>query len=198
MTVELGGITLEHLTQVSVEERARLVQYAVPGMGGDLAQMLGRASVVVLFQGIFYGENAVDDLNQLRGAYLEHKPVDFFTEAVGEGYFTQVLISKLMISQHAGLPDQFDFSCEVVEYVEPPEPVVVDPFGALDAGLLDEASAFIDDVQNALEQVSQLTDLIANIPSFGNPTERLPKMLSDYQGSVSGAESLFSSIKELF
>ena len=68
-------------------------------------------------------------------AYLERKPVDFFTEAIGEGYFAQVLIAKLEVSQQAGYPDQFDFGCAVVEYVEPPEPVTADPFASLDAGL---------------------------------------------------------------
>ena len=90
------------------------------------------------------------------------------------------------------------FFCQVVEYVEPPEPVAVEPLGILDAELLDEASAFIDDVQNALEQVSQLTDLIANVPFFGDPTERLPQMLNDYQGAAGSAEALLSSIQDLF
>ena len=198
MAVELAGITLQHLTEVSVQERARIVQHVVPGMKGDLAQTLGRPSVEVYFRGIFYGENAVEDLNQLRNAYLENNPVDFFTEAVGEGYFTQVLISKLRVSQRAGFPDQFDFACEVVEYVEPPEPVTVDPLSALDTELLDEATAFVDDVQNALEQVSQLTDLIANIPSFGNPTERLPQMLDNYSSVVNGGITTLTSIHDLF
>jgi hypothetical protein len=198
MAVELGGITLQHLTRVSVEEQARIARHPVPGMSGDLAQTLGRSSVEVCFCGIFYGASAAEDLGRLRAAYLEQSPVDFYTEAVGEGYFAQVLIADLEVSQRAGYPDQLDYACRVIEYVEPPEPAAVEPFGALDAELLDQASAFVDDVQDALEEVSQLTDLIANVPDFGDPTTRLPQMLSDYQGAAGGVEGLVSSVRALF
>ncbi len=117
MAVELAGIVLERLTHVTIGERARIVHHDVPGLSGEFAQTLGRRAVEVSLRGIFYGPAAVDDLNTLRAAYLEHAPVDFFTESVGEGYFTQVLISRLEISQRAGYLDQFDFACDVVEYV---------------------------------------------------------------------------------
>ena len=133
MSVELGNVTLEHLTRVDVREATRVVRHAVPGLSGDLGQVLGRPSVTVRLQGIFYGANAADELHSLRAAHLKGEPVDFFTEAVGEGYFAQVLITGLQVAQRAGYPDQFDFACEVMEYVEPPQPAVSDPFGALDA-----------------------------------------------------------------
>jgi hypothetical protein len=68
MTIELGGITLDHLTAVSVRERARIVHHDVPGMAGDLAQVMGRPSVEVSFKGIFYGEQAAENLGKLRDA----------------------------------------------------------------------------------------------------------------------------------
>jgi hypothetical protein len=139
----------------------------------------------------------VDDLSTLRTAYLEHAPVDFFTESVGEGYFTQVLISRLEISQRAGYLDQFDFACDVVEYVEPPEPVVSDPFAALDTGLLEDAASFVDEAQNALEQVSQLADLLST-PAFGNPVETLPGIESGYVQAASQGAEVLAEIRKLF
>src|SRR5829696_3296831 len=156
MAVELSGIVLDHLTHVSVREHARIVHHEVPGLSGDLAQVLGRVSVEVSLRGLFYGPSAIEGLDRLRTAYLEYEPVEFFADSVGDGYFTQVLISRLEVYQRAGYPDQFDFVCDVVEYVEPPEPVEVDPLAAMDAGLLEDAASFVDDVQNGLEQVSQL------------------------------------------
>jgi len=193
----LGGIVLERLTHVTIGERARIVHHDVPGLSGEFAQALGRHAVEVSLQGIFYGSSAVDDLNTLRNAYLEHAPVDFFTESVGEGYFTQVLISRLEISQQAGYLDQFDFACDVVEYVEPPEPVVVDPFAALDTGLLEEAASFVDDVQNALEQVSQLADLLST-PAFGNPVESLPGIENGYVQAAEEGVAVLTEIRKLF
>src|SRR5262245_56069730 len=173
MPVQVGDINLERLTHVAVRERANTVRHRVPGLAGDLAQAMGRPSVEVVLEGILYGAVAADDLGRLRALHLDQQPVDFFADSVGDGYFTQVLVCALDVSQRAGELDQFSFTLRVVEYVEPPEPAVADPFAALDAGLLDEAAGYMDDVQNALEQVSQLTDLIADVPSFGNPTERL-------------------------
>lgn len=197
----MGGILLEHLTHVSVRERARIVHHDVPGFAGELSQTLGRLSVEVSLRGLFYGEGAVDELNRLRSAYLEHEPVDFFTEAVGEGYFTQVLISRLEVAQRTGYLDQFDFLCDVVEYTEPPEPVVVDPFAALDTDLLDEAASFVDDVQNGLQQVSQLRDLFASIPTFADPTTGLRGIEVDYVNIVDVVEGEavpLAEIRDLF
>lgn len=197
MAVELGGIVLERLTHVTTGERARIVHHDVPGLGGEFAQTLGRRAVEVSLRGIFYGPAAVEDLNTLRTAYLEHAPVDFFTESVGEGYFAQVLISRLEVSQRAGRLDQFDFSCDVVEYVEPPEPALVDPLAALDTGLLEDAAAFVDDVQDALEQVSQLADLLST-PAFGNPAESLPGIESGYVRAASEGAAVLDEIRKLF
>jgi hypothetical protein len=197
VAVELGGIVLERLTNVTIGERARIVHHDVPGLSGEFAQALGRLAVEVSLRGIFYGPSSIDDLNTLRSAYLEHAPVDFFTESVGEGYFTQVLISRLEISQRAGYLDQFDFACDVVEYVEPPEPVVVDPLAALDAGLLADAASFVDDVQNALEQVSQLADLLST-PAFGNPVESLPGIEGGYVQAAGEGVAVLTEIRKLF
>ena len=201
MSIELGDVTLDHLTHVSVDERQRIVLHPVPGMSGDLSQTLGRPSVVVRFQGIFYGDTANDDLGGLRSAYLDEQPVDFFTEAVGEGYFAQVLITRMEVNQRAGYLDQYDYLCEVVEYVEPPEPTVASLGGLLDgidAGLLDEAASFMDDVQNALQEVSGLVDLVANAPNFGDPTTRLPGMLDQFKTLTGGGLTTLSNIRDIF
>lgn len=198
MTVELAGISLDKLTHVAVKERTRIIHHAVPGMSGDIAQTFGRPSVETTFQGIFYGNDAVAELNRLRQAFLELEPVDFFTEAVGEGYFTEVLITDLDIVQTAHYPNQFDFSCTVVEYVEPPEPVSADPFSVVDDDLIAQAIGSVNDVQNALGQVAQLTELIANIPSFGNPTEKLGGLPDQYLGLVTGGTDVASTIRALF
>lgn len=200
MAIELSGVTLEHLTHVDVAERARIVRHAVPGMMGDLTQVLGRPSVEVTFTGIFYGAQAATDLAALRRAFATGAPVDFFTEAVGEGYFAQVLITNIAVAQRAGYLDQFDYTCTVIEYIEPPEPVLTNPLGAIDAELLDEAEAFMDDVQNAIDAVSKLSDLIANVPNFGDPTERLSGMLDTFTtvaGDGSAGVSALTSLRDL-
>jgi hypothetical protein len=197
MTVELGNLSLEQLTHVAVREQTRIVQHPVPGMNGNLTQTLGRPSVTVVLQGIFYGENAATELEQLRSVHLAQQPVDFFTESVGEGFFTQVLISQLEVSQRVGYPHQFDFVCEVVEYVEPPEPITVNPFASIDTELVGEATAFVDDVQNSLEQVSQLTNLVANVPNFGDPTDELRSFLESFNTTTENQVGILGDIQTL-
>jgi len=202
MAVEIGKISLERLTCITVNEVARIVPHAVPGLAGDLAQTLGRPSVEVNLDGIFFESTAGDatsGLDALRQLYLSQKPVDFFADAVGQGYFTQVLISSLHVTQQAGETDLFNFSCKLVEYVEPPEPKAADPFGALDAGLVDEASSFMDDVQNAADQVSKLAELAASVPDFGNPTGKVTKIPGAFTDVAGGsAVQTLTSLRELF
>ncbi len=197
MAVTIGGIELEKLTLVEVRERARLAHYSVPGFAGDLVQTFGRPSVEVLLSGIFFGEDALDNLGKLRKLQQAREPVDFFADAVGEGYFTQVLISRLDLTQRAGRPEEFDFVCEVVEYVEPPEPALADTALGLDAGLLEEAGAFMDDVQNAIAEVSALADLVANVPSFGDPTSKLAEMPVEYAGEVTDVAGKLTDLRKL-
>jgi hypothetical protein len=204
MPVELAGMTLAHLTGIVTRERARVVRHPVPGMSGDLAQTLGRPSVEVELRGVFYGSSAPDDLDRLRQAQLGAQPVDFFVQAVDDSdltqtvAFSQVLITGLDVAQRAGYPDQFDFTCQLMEYVEPPQPAAPDVLGALDPELVGEASSFVDDAQNALAQVSQLADLLANTPSFGNPTEKLPAMLDAFKPAAGGAATALAGIRDLF
>ncbi len=204
MPVELAGLTLAHLTSIMTWERARIARHPVPGMRGDLAQTLGRPSVEVALSGIFYGTSAPDDLDALRQAQLAEQPVDFFVQAVDDSEitqtlsFSQVLIAGLQVSQRAGYPDQFDFTCRLLEYVEPPEPTVADVFGALDQDLLGEASSFVDDAQNALAQVSELADLLASVPSFGDPTQKLPSMLDAFAPVATGGVTVLTAIRDLF
>jgi hypothetical protein len=204
MPVEVAGIPLAHLTSIVTSERARLARHPVPGMSGDLVQTLGRPSVEVQLRGIFYGPSAPDDLRRFREAYLAVTPVDFVVQAVDDSdptqtlAFSQVLIRELEVVQRADQPDEFDFTCRLLEYVEPPAPAPADLFGALDEDLLGEAAGFVDDAQNALAQVSQLADLLANVRGFGDPTQRLPSLLDSFTSVASGGAGALTGVRDLF
>lgn len=197
MALELAGITLEKLLRLEVREQARFLRHAVPGLAGELTQDLGRPAVAVWFQGIFFGSEAGDQLKALREKYLARQPVDFLCEAVGQGYFTQVVIDSLQVSQRAGYPDQFDYVCAVMEYIPPPPPAMANPLGGLDAGILGEAIASMDDIQNALAQVADLANLLAGAGDYGDPTSRIPAMLTGFTESAGGASTTLSSIADI-
>jgi hypothetical protein len=197
MALELAGIALDKLIRVEVLERARIVRHAVPGLSGDLAQDMGRPSVAVRFQGILYGPDVADRLKALRDPYLAREPVDFLAEISGQGYFSQVIIDSLRVAQRAGYPDEFAYACEVTEYVPPPPPASANPLGDLDAGILDEAIAAMDDIQNAIAQVADLANLLAGAAGYGDPTTRLPEMLSTFTDAAGGAAGTLRTIADL-
>jgi len=186
MAVELGPLSLERLTHIAVAEQARLARHAVPGMAGDLVQVLGRPSVQIHIEGIFFGADAADQLKQLRQLHWDATPVDFFADAVGESYFALVVLNGLQVRQTAGGGDEYAYGCDLLEYVEPPEPALLESLGGLDTSLLDEAAAFMDDVQNAVAAVSDLADLLAGMPSFGDPTQRLTELPQAFNQLVGG------------
>jgi len=197
MSLEIAGVVVDRLVSIEVTEGARFVRHAVPGQEGDYAQALGRPSVQVCIQGIFYGDSAADDLQTLRGHLLARDPVDFLCELTGQGYFSQVLVDRIDVAQRAGRPDEFDFECALTEFVPPPPPPADDPFGGIDAGLLDEAASLMDDAQNALAAVSALGDLLSGASDFGNPTTRLPGMLDAFSGAARGGSDAVKGIGDL-
>ena len=193
MSVELGTVVLDHLTEVRLREKARIKHHAVPGMAGELAQIMGRPSVEVTIQGIFYGEKAAETLKTLRDLYLKSDPVDFFAEAKGEGYFAQVLITALEVTQRAGYLDEFSYRCELAEYVKPPS-AAASPMAAIDTELAAEAGAFMDSVQDSLGMVKELESLMAG---FENPVTPMAGMAQSYTGAVGEGVTALTEIANL-
>ena len=179
MSVELGSLTLEHLTDVEVRDRARIVRHPVPAMAGDLVQQLGRESVDLVLAGSFFGPDCGQQLAALRGAYRDATVLDLLADAAGEGYVAKVVVAGLDVRQNAGDVERFDYRVVLVEYVEPPAAPAPDLLQDIDTGLADEAAGYLDDVQNGLAQVSQLVSL-TQLAGFGDPTTKSHEMYDEY------------------
>ena len=195
MAVELGGVSVQGVTDVLVRERARLVHHPVPG-AGDLVQVLGRGALEVSFSGVCHGPDARSRLERLRAS---GEPVDFVADALGEGVVTRVVVGALELRQRAGRPDELGFRCTVTEYVEPPRPAAGQGgvFGLdIDAALNLEAAGFLDGLQNTLDQVGGLTGLLAGAPDFGDPTTRLPATVDAFTGAAATGPALLEALRQ--
>lgn len=122
MPIEIANIALSRIHRIVTQERADFVAHRIPGLAGDLVQDMGRASVHLRIDGIFYGKKAKDDLDKLRNVYKDRKPVDFIADIVGQAYFSQVIIEQLEVRQIAEEQDQFSYQLTIAEYVPPPQP----------------------------------------------------------------------------
>ncbi len=197
MAVQLGSVALDHLTDVDVHDRARLVRHSVPAMAGDLVQQLGRSSVDLVLAGSFFGPDAGQQLAALRAAFRAADPVDLLADAAGDGYVARVLVAGLDVSQRSGDVDRFDYRVSLIEYVKPPAAPALGPLPDIDSGLASEAAGFLDDVQDGLAQVSQLLSL-TQIAGFGDPTTKAPRMLADYREAGGGQTEPAARLRDLF
>ena len=191
MPIEIAGITLSKIHKIATLEVADFAGHRIPGLEGTVVQNLGRESVVLEIEGIFYGESAQDDLESLRDVYKAKEPVDFLAEIVGQAYFSEVILQQFEVDQKAEYPGQFSFSLQVAEYVPPPEPIsdFGPDFPSVDELIGLEALDFMD--------MMQLPDLLS-LPDFGDPSAPLNSIIDNLSGSLDSVNGDAQELGGLF
>jgi hypothetical protein len=182
MAVELAGIPLDKLTHVEVCEQARFARLRVPGSEGDRFQDLGRHGARVVLRGLFYGPGSEERLKELRARHLDRRPVDFLCEAAGGGYFSQVVVESLHVTQHAGYPGQFEYVCRVAECAPRPETPAASPLAKVESGIRAEAVASLDAIQESVQEsfvlAKEVERTLALTLGFHSPKERLAELVN--------------------
>lgn len=189
MAIEIGGISLSRIHRIRTVERADFVRHRVPGLEGDLVQDMGRASVRLNIEGIYYGDAALDDLNALRDIYKARQPVDFLADITGQAYFAQVILEQFEVVQQAGDVAQFSYRLQVAEYVEPPESSTDLGLDEVDTDIGLEALDFMDMIE--------LPDLLS-VPDFGDPTPPLSAVLDGIKTALQPLNDAAATLDELF
>lgn len=177
MPIEIAGISLPRIHRITTREQADFISHRIPGLDGNVVQDLGRHSVRLHIEGIFYGTRAKEDLEALRDVYKSREPVDFLADIVGQAYFSQILVETLEVRQASGEPDQFSYQLTIAEYVPPPQPAAGFEVPDIDSLLELEALDFLD--------LIQLPDLLS-VPGFGDPTEPLQSILDSVGDTLEG------------
>ena len=189
MPIELADLTLNRIHNIVTMEAAALVHHQVPGMDGNAVQNLGRHSVRLRIEGIFYGQTAQDDLEQLRALYLKREPVEFIAYIVGQTYASQVVLDRFEVTEAAREPEQFSYALVVSEYVEPPKTAT-----GIDA--VNQNLAL--DAQNLMD-IASLPDMLTlgSIPELTNPFTPLKGSLDQVQAASSGLLDATEGLKTL-
>ena len=121
MSIELGGIKINRVHRITSLEQAVFVRHRVPGQEGSTVQNLGRDSVNLQIEGIFFGPNAKEDMDKLRGIHFKREPVDFIADLVGQYYTGKVVLTRFEVMESAQASQQFSYVLAVTEYVPPPK-----------------------------------------------------------------------------
>ncbi|MBO9402620.1 peptidoglycan-binding protein [Shimia sp. R9_3] len=123
----LGEIELAQVQLVQVDEDQILTRHDIPALEGDFFQRLGRAGTAIELTGVQSGPDAREGLTKLRDAYRAVAPLTFAADIVTATTLDDVLIEHFEISEHAGLPDAFEYRLLLRECPPAPAPDPQEP-----------------------------------------------------------------------
>jgi hypothetical protein len=191
MPIELAGIKLTRIHKITTLEQAAFVYHRVPGQEGNAVQNLGRDSVRLQVDGIFFGEKAKEDMEKLRGVYIKRQPIDFIADVVGQYYTGKVVLDRFEVIQSASEPNEFGFSLIAAEYVQPPKQ---------GAGAAQKVNSKIKMDAKAALDIASLPDALAlgSMPEISNPFVPLKDSLEPAKQATEGLMQSMDGIKKLF
>jgi hypothetical protein len=190
MPIEIAGIKFPRVHRIVTSEQAAFVQHRIPGLDGNLVQNMGRDSVRLQIDGIFYGPTASGSLDKLRSLHLKREPVDFIADVIGAAYAGKVTLDHLDVTQAAHEPDQFSYSLIVSEYIEPPKT-------ELGAAALNDKIALDANARLALVGLPDALSL-GSLPELTNPFEPLKSALEPTKQATDGLIKSVGGLKTLF
>lgn len=134
MSVELDGMKLvvherdpntgrtkkiRSVQSISISEERKIVEHVIPGSDGSVLQDLGRRPVKLVIEGLFYGEKAREDVEELRAKYKSGKPLPFISSLSGIADVKSVLVKDLKVEDASSVTEVYRYTMTLVEHVEP-------------------------------------------------------------------------------
>lgn len=189
----IGDWEVPSIEAMKTRERRAFVELPVPGRAGSLFHDSGSEPTVIEIAGSVFGdENRNGFVEQVRGKFAAGEPLTFVADIVTATQVQYVIIEDLRFQQSATRPGEASFWMLLRECPPPPPPP--DPFGGIDAGLLDAAAGFVDSVSSALDAL----DALANIPDFSDPTKPLAGVLGGVEAIGEGLGQVSGLLDGLF
>jgi hypothetical protein len=189
MPIELADIQLNRIHKIATLEQAAFVYHRIPGLEGDVTQDLGRASVRLQIEGIFYGRPAKRKLEKLRTLHIKREPVDFIADILGKAYAAKVTLDRFEVIEAAREPGQYSYWLIVSEYVQPPK--------AAPGPTPVEQQLRIE--SKSMLEMASLPDALAfgSLPEISNPFNPLKGALDPVQEATKGLFASISGLKTL-
>ncbi|HEX8201361.1 MAG TPA: hypothetical protein VF590_12810 [Isosphaeraceae bacterium] len=189
----LGDQEIPHVAAIRTAERRAWAELAVPGRVGGLFQDLGAEPTRIAITGSLYGDEARDAfLEQVRGQFRDGQPVTFVADIVTATEVQYVVLESLRVAESGTRPDELGYVLMLKE--SPPPPPPPDPFGALDASLLDQAAGFLDTITGVLDVI----DALGSVPDLGNPAPPLTGALDGLTAATRGLDEALGPLRAIF
>ena len=189
----LGEWEIPRISGIRSLERRRFAELEVPGLKGSLFQDLNTTPTRIEIVGSLYVvESRNGFLETVRGRFAAGEPVTFVADIVTSTSVEYVIIESLEFEESGHAPDQTDY--RIVLRESPPPPPPPDPFGDIDAGLLDEAGNLVDSVTGALDAI----DALGSIPDIGDPTPPVRQSMDRVRTATTGIQQAGTLLAGLF
>jgi hypothetical protein len=183
----IGEYEVPGLERIGAQERRRLREIPVPGLGGSYHQDLGAHPLSLRLEGSLQGDEARDGfLETVRGLFSAGDPVDFVADITTATTIEKMIVVGLDVEESAEVPDTFRYAISLLQYTEPPpDPAPED--------LAEDIAAEAD----LLSDLMEIPDLLS-APDFGDPTPPLRGALDQFKGVMDGLGSLGPAAADLF
>jgi hypothetical protein len=187
----LGDWEIPRIQSMRSEEQRRFAELPIPGRPGSLLQDLNSAPTAVEIRGSLFAAERGEFFNSVRDKFRQGEPLTFVADITEATDIQYVVIEALVFEESSRFPDQTDY---YVKLRESPPPPPSNLLGGIDAGLLDQAAAFVDGVTDVLDAI----DALANVPDFSDPSALLGGTLDDVSGAIGELGSIGGLLDDLF
>lgn len=110
---------IRNVYNIDTREFRTIIEHKILGSNESMVQNMGKEPLQVFFEGIFMGENAKDDLQQIWSRYNEGLPVSFSSDITSIAELEKVIIEYFVIKNEGGYQDTYHYSIVLREYREP-------------------------------------------------------------------------------
>jgi hypothetical protein len=171
----LDDITLDYVTLARQRTTQRALSLAIPGLDGDVQQVLGRSSYEIEIQGVLVGEGVADKLSALQKKIAGGAEIPFSADITTALELDKVIVAAAEFQEVAARPGYYNYRLLIRESPPLPPPAELSSFGGLegfdlgfDTSVLGDIASAAGDLQNAVNQVSGALDALQALAGLGD------------------------------
>jgi hypothetical protein len=205
----LDDLALDYVTHVRQRTTHRALSLPIPGLAGDVQQVMGRASYEIELAGVIVGEAAAETLSSLQAKAGSGEEVTFTADITSALELESVVIVAAEFEERAGIPGHYDYRLLIRESPPLPPPAELSPFGGLDGmdlgfdtDILGDIADVAGDLQNAIEQVAGALDTLQALAGLGdlglnNPLTPMMEQADRVGGAGAGSTGAAQGLSDL-